>query len=521
MGRITNRKPSATPEVKKKVGKSELMAKQKHIRSRSEIEQAPGSRKMPRRAAACVDFKDKSVCFSGKSSRIGNRREVAVDDERAAIKLTAGEDECHANRRLKDFIFDDADGNPQSVEMLEVKDLFISGLILPLEEDVAKRRERGVRCTGFGRVESWAISGYDEGSPVIWVSTKNADYECIKPAKCYNKIYNLFFEKARICVEVYKKLSSTDGDNSDLTVDELLRGVVRSMSDSKNFPDGTSIKEFIISQGEFIYNELIGLDVTSKKNGQIFENLPVLVALMDETKRQGSFLTLKTSASNSVINQSSSHACRAEEVEDMKLARLLWETEIWLSMKQKKTLHVIASSNKFYTKINEDEIANDYPLPAYYKPSIEELDESVLDKGFSITNPDELPWFMLHNWSLYNSDSRLISLELLPMKPCADIDVTIFGSGSMTTDDGSGFYLDADLDQFLSTVQDVKGKQIFLSAIKEWKVELDSSVLYTSIRTDIAWYASKSILARGLMVVLGILFATLVFLSRSVSEILL
>nr|TKS11378.1 hypothetical protein D5086_0000073210 [Populus alba] len=33
------------------------------------------------------------------------------------------------------------------------------------------------------------------------------------------------------------------------------------------------------------------------------------------------------------------------------------------------------------------------------------------------------------------------------MKPCEDIDVTIFGSGLMTEDDGSGFCLDDDPDQ--------------------------------------------------------------------------
>ncbi|KAI9156359.1 hypothetical protein LWI28_004851 [Acer negundo] len=117
--------------------------------------------------------------------------------------------------------------------MLEVDNLFITGFILPLEAS----SEKGFRCEGFGRIESWTISGYDEGSPVIWVSTDVADYDCVRPASNYKMLYNLFFENARACMEVYKILSKTCGGSPDLTLDELLGKVVRSMSDSKSFPN--------------------------------------------------------------------------------------------------------------------------------------------------------------------------------------------------------------------------------------------------------------------------------------------
>ncbi|KAK9213849.1 hypothetical protein WN944_005834 [Citrus x changshan-huyou] len=353
---------------------------------------------------------------SGKASLVENRWEDVVKDEKAAIYLTAGKDDIRTNRRLTDFAFHDACGNLKSVEMLEVGNLFVSGLILPLEKCCGRQKERGVRCEDIGRVESWAISGYEEGSPVFWISTVTADYDCVKPANSYKMLYNLFYEKARASVE------------------------------------------------EFIYNQLIGLDGTSKKNDQIFENLPLLLALMDETKKQGSLITLETSASSSLINtgmrigeeeqnnQSSSSVSGGEEDKDMKLARLLQEEENWQSTKHNKTQRRIASSSKFCSKINEDEIVDDYPLPAYYKPSEEENDEYLI---FDAINPDELPRRMLHNWSLYNSDSRLISLELLPMKPCDDNDITIFGSGIMTTGDSSGICVDANFDQSSSVAENV------------------------------------------------------------------
>lgn len=462
-------------------------------------EQPVGSRKMPKRAAACTDFKERSVPISEKSATIETKRDQIVLEEDVAVHLTSEQHEERPNRRLTDFTLHNSDGQLQPFEMSEVDDLLISGLILPLEESSDKEKLKGVRCEGFGRIESWAISGYEDGSPVIWLSTDVADYDCVKPAISYKKFYDHFFEKARACVEVYRKLSKSSGGNPDLSLDELLASVARSMSSSRCFSGGGSIKDFIISQGEFIYNQLIGLEATSNHNDKIFLELPVLVALRDEGCKRLDFKKAEGASSGGgsmsglKIRDVGSEADESfEENDDVKLARLLQEEEYWKSIKQKKTQGSGPLSNKYYIKINEDEIANDYPLPAYYKTSSQETDEFlVFDNDIYMCDTDELPRSMLHNWSLYNSDSRLISLELLPMKPCADIDVTIFGSGVMTADDGSGFYLDTDLGHSSSRgpgPQDVDGIPIYLSAIKEWMIEFGSSMVFISIRTDMAWY---------------------------------
>ena len=475
--------------------------KPKQKRSRSETkEQVVGVRKMPKRAAACSDFKVKTIPLPEKSSVIECKREVAVEDEIAAVGLTtSGMDDFRPNRRLTEFTFHDEDGKPQAVEMLEVNNLFISGTILPFEDTPDKEKNKGVRCEGFGRIESWTISGYEDGLPTIWISTDIADYDCVKPAGSYRKLYNIFYEKANACVEVYKKLARTSGGNPDLTLDELVAGVVRSLNSSRNFPAGMSVKDFIILQGEFIYNQLVGLDETSKRNDQIFIDLPVLCALRDESRKQrnlppstGIFdgftnVGLKIKDGEQ-FNPPNMPGFGAEEDEDLKLAKLLQEEEYWRSAKQRKNQRS-TTSNKFYIKINEDEIANDYPLPAFYKTTKDEMDEYVIfDGDMDICDPDDLPRSMLHNWSLYNADSRLISLELLPMKPCDDIDVTIYGSGIMTADDGSGFCLDADTSVSSSVqIQDTDGIPIYLSAIKEWMIEFGSSMVFISIRTDMAW----------------------------------
>lgn len=162
--------------------------------------------KRPRRAAACSDFKEKSVRISEKTSVVKIKKNRMEEEEIDAINLTKlGPEDSPPCRKLIDFILHDADGNLQPFEMSEIDDFFITALIMPMDDDLEKERERGVRCEGFGRIEDWAISGYDEGTAVVWLSTELADYECVKPASNYKSYYNHFYEKAQVCVEVYRK----------------------------------------------------------------------------------------------------------------------------------------------------------------------------------------------------------------------------------------------------------------------------------------------------------------------------
>ena len=119
--------------------------------------------------------------------------------------------------------------------MLEFDDMFISGLILPLEECSDREKEKVIRCEGFKRLESWDISSYEDGSSVIWLSTDIADYHCLRLGSSYKKFYDHFFEKAHACLEVYKRLSRSSRGNPDSTLDELLTRVVHLMSGNKHF----------------------------------------------------------------------------------------------------------------------------------------------------------------------------------------------------------------------------------------------------------------------------------------------
>ncbi|WZZ74546.1 hypothetical protein YC2023_085916 [Brassica napus] len=88
------------------------------------------------------------------------------------------------------------------------------------------------------------------------------------------------------------------------------------------------------------------------------------------------------------------------------------------------------------------------------------------------------PRRIVHNWALYNSETRLISLELLPMM--RPTDETIFGAGLLAEDDGSSWFC-LDGSDISTQSHDCKGIPIYLNQIKEWMIEYDSSMVSISI----------------------------------------
>ncbi|KAK8958228.1 DNA (cytosine-5)-methyltransferase 1A [Platanthera guangdongensis] len=141
-----------------------------------------------------------------------------------------------------------------------------------------KRRRGRDKCEGFGRIERWSISGYDEGTPIVWVITELVEYECVKPASSYKSL------------------------------EELLVAVVRSFSGSDSSNSGVN-KDFVMSLGEFIYNQLIG------RRGGLREKV-------DGTLRIGGNLKIDDG-----------ETLETNDDEDEKLARLLQEEENWKLMR--------------------------------------------------------------------------------------------------------------------------------------------------------------------------------------------
>jgi len=75
------------------------------------------------------------------------------------------------------------------------------------------------------------------------------------------------------------------------------------------------------------------------------------------------------------------------------------------------------------------------------------------------------------------------------MKPGAENDTVIFGSGFMRDDDGSccSTAEPMQLSSSSSKSNQDLGIPIYLSPIKEWVIEFGGSMICITIRTDVAW----------------------------------
>jgi DNA (cytosine-5)-methyltransferase 1 len=107
-----------------------------------------------------------------------------------------GPEDKKPRRRIMDFSLHDGNGNLQPFEMSRSNGITITALVTPLDDGIEMNKKKGIRCERFGPIKDWTISGYKEGTEVIWLSTELADYKCVKPAS--NKTF--FIEKNK-CVK--------------------------------------------------------------------------------------------------------------------------------------------------------------------------------------------------------------------------------------------------------------------------------------------------------------------------------
>lgn len=506
-----------------------------------------------RRTVAVVNYKEKSSYREGKEALISVKEERVADSEEIAILQTVAEPESEVQRRVLDFSIYDEDGNEKQLEEVDQCSLYMSACILSMAGQADKNK--GVLCQVFGPILSWEIDGYEKGNAPanIWVNTGMASYRCVRPAGTYKKVFAPLQEKADLCVEVFRALSKPEGGNPGLAFEELVARVTRALSRTKK--PATPVRDALLANGDFIVCKLHELDATAEAHNQLFSGLPALSQLQEESRKHRSFLsrlqkgpsrtgslTIRDTQPAIADNESSITTCEPP-IDDEAFAKFLAsreETEVAAKRGQRR-----GGKPKVYIKINEAEIADDYPLPAFYKGEEDEMDEYLLfDEEVEGLAPEDLPRRRLEDWTLYDGESRLVSLELVPMLPGVETDTEVFGSGVMMEDDGSGFSID-EMDKSMEGASGVtstaegsgpdgggeelagasgssKGEEasaaaglanpkagdrasgtssmeqegairpdgirLYLSAIKEWVIEFGGGMLFISIRTDGAWY---------------------------------
>lgn len=299
-----------------------------------EEEAPPSTRARPKRAAAASNFKEKACDI--EAQYVTPKAEKMSMLEQEALVLTSQEkDEA---RVLIDFSLHDEDGGPLLFEVVGSQDVYITGLMLPKNSNLDK--EKAILCEGMGPILEWGIEGYDEGEPVVSISTSLADYVCLKPTAKYKKYFNLLYEKAVVCVEVYRALSPSTGGEPDLGMNDLYARVARSLRSGKHASFSQFFtRDYLIEQGGFIAGQLKALDADAQDKDQLFSGLPAIEALENDcAKRTASVpsevfgrpgtLKIQEPGSGNRSNGSQSERVEPDNCDaDEKLARHLQEIE--------------------------------------------------------------------------------------------------------------------------------------------------------------------------------------------------
>ena len=438
------------------------------------------------------ESKGTSVRLS-KSDRLEVVPDTVCKSEKEALLQTQAGLPSVQERRIHDFCVVDSKGNLEPLESLSFarpRSLKISGLIYP--RDGAMTKASGRRVAKFGPIQSYSV-GLNGPSVVIRIDTKLATYVAMRPNASYRKSFENLSDQAEIAFEVFKALNPSSGGNINSRFEEVIARLARTKV-TKKF---SSTREGLLINGRFVLEQLRKAGAEAGGCMKNVAECEFYKALEFESQNYTYVGTQRGTEANRVVikadSDASNHQVDAQALADQQLAMQL-QAKLDREMNARTSNFVGAKDSQAYVKVNEEEIADDYPLPQQYIKEEEEMDEFILyDEEMENLCPEDLPKRILTDYSIYNGDGFLSSLELLPMWSGIDPDVELYASGLIiegTSDcqigaDASGSCLGSSTKK----EQEPNGMRMSLSQIREWVVELGPEMVFISIRTDIGWYS--------------------------------
>ncbi|CAD7705413.1 unnamed protein product [Ostreobium quekettii] len=442
-------------------------------KARTEPSEVVGS---GRQVAQGIDYEEKDLLKTFKEDWVTVKRAALCESEQQALAETGSGG--GPIRRLNDFDVVDESGHLQPLEVLDLiaKPLFFSGMLNSVLLDISQ-----------------AVA-------------------------------------ARTCtVLVWQLLNPESGGDPETSFSDL----VIKLSRRKINHGYQTWKEALLLNGRFILKQLRKMTEQAAKSSMQFEETPFAMVLEQEVESQqlscipGDLRIGDDGGSSKVAARIQFASTEQQQLEaDEDLARRLQAKEEARSCQGPRR-----GAKQTYIKINEEEIADDYPFPAQYEKEREEMDELLMaDEGLLSLAPEELPKRILSDFAVYNSEGFFSSLELLPMWGGVDPDVELYASGTVTEDQGDweGMAIDcpeaaggscsgpaAGSSSYHAAgssscpagsssaacagssvqnggVEDQGGMRVFVSQIREWIAECTCDMLFISIRTDVAWYRLKS-----------------------------
>ncbi|DBB09374.1 TPA: hypothetical protein ACH3X3_007949 [Trebouxia sp. C0006] len=452
-----------------------------------------------RQAAQGVEYKEKAS-LSLPDSKVLKKEEHIAADEIQALDKTKSEGE--GPRRLTDFQLTNEQGEKQGVESINIDNsMYITGCIHAATGPM--KRESAWKVAKFGPVTAWSLN-CDANAVQVLVATNNSEYQLVRPAASYKKIYNDTLEQAEILYEVCHALHPKYGGRPDAELSE----VAAKLSRAKVGKSYSSAKEAIIMTGNFLLEQLQMLDnAAGGKATFAFGATAFATSLITEVNSLRSHnpnggISITERSATTVEERPSLNAEEKQQQADADYARQL---QAKLDAQEARGgPRRTGGKQQVYIKISEAEIADDYPEPKQYDKVDDEMDELVLmDEDAMDLPPEDLPRRVLSDFAVYNSEGFCSSLELLPMWSGVDPDVDLYASGNVLDDDGEwagGQALNADNNDEAAaggssggagpsgSTPAAGGMRLYLSQIREWIVEFSCDMLFISMRTDVAWY---------------------------------
>ncbi|XP_020527375.1 DNA (cytosine-5)-methyltransferase 4-like [Amborella trichopoda] len=193
-----------------------------------------------------------------------------TESEALSMTRTGDREAKRPSRILRGFEILDRREAMRPIEDSESYELYITSEIWPLQ---IANSNLEVRCEMFGEITSWCITGYNEGIPFIWVSTRVADYFCHEPNEGYMPFFKAFYEKAKLCILAFQILNKAPY----MHFDEFLLKLVLSLMDClRTFKEEEAARDYVNSQLGFVAQQLIELDMS------VFSKLPVIKTIISK-----------------------------------------------------------------------------------------------------------------------------------------------------------------------------------------------------------------------------------------------
>ena len=437
------------------------------------------------------------------------------------------------SRRVGDFTIADQSGVPEPIEALQFsqKELFLSAVVYPAQGPTNKITGRRVERLGPIRSFSLDCSGK---SVAVTLHSDAAAYITLRPAASYKKIYANLAGQADIAFEVVQALLPQHKGNLDSTLEEVVARLARTKA-VKGF---STPREGLLLNGTFVLAQLAKVATPGNGSGKgaasVLGETPFAKSLAEALKdfkyfgAQGAVgantgIVIRDPKEKAATEKAAAAEQKANSSDAVADAQMAADEEFARQMQGKMDAEARGrrtgppKNSQAYIKVSEAEIADDYPAPTPYNKEEEETDELLLfDEEYAEVDPEHLPRRLLTDFSIYNSDGLMASLELLPMWAGVDPDVELYASGVVVEDDGDfsgGQSLEDDAEKAGGSSSGAGGSsgsgsggnaatasgpapaagsdagmRMYLSQIREWVVEFGADMLFISIRTDVAWY---------------------------------